>query len=225
MGSKSLSNSKKKNKGNKSKEERNLQSSASDNKKIITDPRFSSVHFDPRFQNVPKHKAKVAIDSRFDRMFVDKRFGSSSAQLDKRGKPKKGKSENPLRHYYKIEEKSEKNDSEEDVETEEKVEDVVKEEKVDSGSVESDVEVEEKNQILELEDSESEDDGEIESDYYTTDTDQSDLDEIYDDETSELPVRFEYFKSCRYLFILVFCILSNVHRTHLLSEELILKRK
>ncbi|KAG6594756.1 hypothetical protein SDJN03_11309, partial [Cucurbita argyrosperma subsp. sororia] len=197
MGSKSLSNSKKKNKGNKSKEERNLQSSASDNKKIITDPRFSSVHFDPRFQNVPKHKAKVAIDSRFDRMFVDKRFGSSSAQLDKRGKPKKGKSENPLRHYYKIEEKSEKNDSEEDVETEEKVEDVEKEEKiedvekeekVDSESVESDVEVEEKNQILELEESESEDDGEIESDYYTTDTDQSDLDEIYDDETSELPV-------------------------------------
>ena len=50
---------------------------------VITDSRFASVHSDPRFANLPKHKAKVAIDSRFDCMFTDKSFSSSSAQIDK----------------------------------------------------------------------------------------------------------------------------------------------
>ncbi|OVA16199.1 hypothetical protein BVC80_957g11 [Macleaya cordata] len=75
--------------------------------KIITDSRFSSVHSDPRFQKVPKHQSKVPIDSRFNRMFSDKNFSSSSAPVDKRGKPKNQKSENPLRHYYRLDEEEE----------------------------------------------------------------------------------------------------------------------
>lgn len=210
MRSKNLSNSKKKNKkSNKSKDERNVPSLALEQtgvnhdrakKKIITDARFSSVHSDPRFQNVPKHKSKVVIDSRFDQMFVDKRFSSSSAPLDKRGRVKKGKSENPLRHYYKIEEKSEKDedDSEEGVEVEED----------DSDTVGSDVEVEKKNQRFEkldssseLDESGSEDDDDVETEEsnYTTDTDEGDLDDIYDDETPELPVRSECIHMLGYI--------------------------
>ncbi|KAG4203043.1 hypothetical protein ERO13_A05G376600v2 [Gossypium hirsutum] len=72
--------------------------------KIIKDARFASLHSDPRFQKVPKRKTKVVIDSRFNRMFTDKRFASSSAPLDKRGKPKKGNTQSSLRHYYHLEE-------------------------------------------------------------------------------------------------------------------------
>ncbi|MBA0876426.1 hypothetical protein Goshw_025774 [Gossypium schwendimanii] len=75
--------------------------------KIIKDARFASLHSDPRFQNVPKRKTKVVIDSRFNRMFTDKRFASSSAPLDKRGKPKKGNTQSSLRHYYHLEEEEE----------------------------------------------------------------------------------------------------------------------
>ncbi|KAL6345306.1 hypothetical protein AAG906_015789 [Vitis piasezkii] len=75
--------------------------------KIVTDARFSSLHSDPRFQKVPKHKTKVEIDSRFNRMFHDKSFTSSSAPLDKRGKPKKDRSGNTLSHYYRLEEQEE----------------------------------------------------------------------------------------------------------------------
>ncbi|KAK9988976.1 hypothetical protein SO802_029215 [Lithocarpus litseifolius] len=40
-------------------------------KKIITDAQFVSMHSDPHFQKVSRHKSKVAIDSRFDRMFKE----------------------------------------------------------------------------------------------------------------------------------------------------------
>lgn len=78
------------------------------NQNVITDPRFASVHSDPRFQNPPKHKSKVAIDSRFNRMFTDKSFTSSSIRIDKRGKTKKdSSSQNPLKHYYRLDEDEE----------------------------------------------------------------------------------------------------------------------
>lgn len=92
------------------------------NKKIITDSRFASVHSDPRFQNVPKQKSKVAIDSRFDRMFTDKNFASSTAPFDKRGKPKKNlkTSKSSLQHYYRIEAEDKKSDEDEEIEEEER---------------------------------------------------------------------------------------------------------
>lgn len=78
--------------------------------KVITDPRFASVHSDPRFQNPPKHKSKVTIDSRFNRMFTDKNFTASSTRIDKRGKVKKEDSvaKNPLKHYYRLDEEKKK---------------------------------------------------------------------------------------------------------------------
>lgn len=72
----------------------------SKNNAVIADVRFSSLHWDPRFQRVPKNQSKVPIDSRFKPIFTDKNFSSSSAPLDKRGKPKKAESQNHLLHYY-----------------------------------------------------------------------------------------------------------------------------
>lgn len=78
------------------------------NNEMIDDPRFASVHTDPRFQRVPKRESKVTIDSRFNRMFTDKKFGTSSAPVDKRGRPKRQKTDSSLRHYYRIEEEDTK---------------------------------------------------------------------------------------------------------------------
>ncbi|GMI67772.1 hypothetical protein like AT3G01160 [Hibiscus trionum] len=95
-----------KNKGHKHKtKNKNRSETASGGGEIIKDARFASLHTDPRFQTVPKHKSKVVIDSRFDRMFTDKRFASSSAPSDKRGKRKEGNSQNSLRHYYHLDDK------------------------------------------------------------------------------------------------------------------------
>ncbi|KAM6540513.1 hypothetical protein CsatB_004960 [Cannabis sativa] len=82
--------------------------------KLITDSRFASVQSDPRFKRAPKHKTKVEIDSRFNRMFTDKRFAPSSAPVDKRGKPKKQNSDNFLKSYYRVEENKEEEEEEEE---------------------------------------------------------------------------------------------------------------
>jgi hypothetical protein len=95
---------------------------------LITDPRFASVHSDPRFQTAPKHKSKVVIDSRFDKMFKDPRFSSENTRIDKRGKRKQEVPRNRLKDYYRIEDgedregkkKVEKEDVESDEEEDEK---------------------------------------------------------------------------------------------------------
>lgn len=130
MGSKK-SNSKK---HDKKKEKKGKDSAKSDDSQpshvnFIDDPRFSAAHTDPRFREAPKHETKVAIDSRFKRMFTDRSFLSSSAPVDKRGKPKdKSTSQSDsLRHYYKIDsedkKKVERSSDDEDTEEEELVED------------------------------------------------------------------------------------------------------
>ncbi|XP_073056466.1 pre-rRNA-processing protein esf1-like [Primulina eburnea] len=76
-----------------------------DEAKVIMDDRFVSAQSDPRFMEAPKRRAKVAIDSRFQRVFTDRSFTSSSAHIDKRGKPtNKGNNKNSssLKHYYRI---------------------------------------------------------------------------------------------------------------------------
>ncbi|KZV34742.1 hypothetical protein F511_00644 [Dorcoceras hygrometricum] len=73
--------------------------------KVIMDDRFASAQSDPRFMEAPRRKAKVAIDSRFQRVFTDKRYISSGAKIDKRGKPtNKGydKNSSSLKHYYRL---------------------------------------------------------------------------------------------------------------------------
>ncbi|XP_059645300.1 pre-rRNA-processing protein esf1 [Cornus florida] len=154
--------------------------------KVITDPRFASVHSDPRFQKLPKRKTQVTIDSRFDRMFTDKSFSSSSAKIDKRGKPKKDSSQNPLKHYYRLEEeeddkkrkgvaKNEEIESDEEIsaETDSESEKLIK----------SDGESSDSELKIESERSESEDEGN-KSDGSSTDTttDSDEEDEVYTEE-------------------------------------------
>ncbi|GAB4848435.1 hypothetical protein Ancab_003132 [Ancistrocladus abbreviatus] len=168
-----------------------------DDKRIITDPRFAKVHSDPRFQKVPKHKAKVAIDSRFGRMFTDKRFFTSSAPLDKRGKPKK-QQENALRRYYRMEAEERGGVKEED---EDEKEAKKTETGVEEGSEESERSDDEEepessdDSLLSKSDSEEADEEEgLESDATgtTTDTDDEgkdvDMDVDADVEEEEVPV-------------------------------------
>lgn len=150
--------------------------------KVITDSRFAAVNSDPRFQKVPKHKSKVEIDSRFNRIFTDKSFGSSSAPVDKRGKPKKQNSENFLRHYYRIEEKSEEEEEteeEEDVEEERKGQELAK-----LGGEESETEPSGESGA-----SESEDDDDDVENWESDSTDDTDEDEEFHvDYEPEAPV-------------------------------------
>lgn len=143
---------------------------------IITDPRFASVHSDPRFQKVPMHKSKVSIDSRFNRMFTDKSFATSSAPVDKRGKRKKDNSENSLSHYYRIEEDRGKEESEEEEERE-------SEELEKLGREESDAETSD-----ELDASESEEEVEMESgeSEYSSATEDDEDEVVYEYEESEV---------------------------------------
>ncbi|GJV68716.1 pre-rRNA-processing protein ESF1 [Tanacetum coccineum] len=129
-----------------------------DDRNAITDERFIQSEKDPRFQEVPKHKNKVKIDSRFKRMLTDKHFTNSSSRVDKRGRVKKNDDStvNNLKEYYRIENDSDlaKNeDDKDDLESEEGGEKLLKSES----------------------DSESGDDEEEEElvdDYNSTDTDE-----------------------------------------------------
>ncbi|XP_078432838.1 pre-rRNA-processing ESF1-like protein [Wolffia australiana] len=71
-------------------------------KNLITDARFASAQSDPRFQRMPENVGKVTLDSRFGSMFTDKNYGSSAPLVDKRGKRRKSKGENPLAEYYHL---------------------------------------------------------------------------------------------------------------------------
>ncbi|XP_030485928.2 pre-rRNA-processing protein ESF1 [Cannabis sativa] len=141
--------------------------------KLITDSRFASVQSDPRFKRAPKHKTKVEIDSRFNRMFTDKRFAPSSAPVDKRGKPKKQNSDNFLKSYYRVEE----NKEEEEEEEERKGEAVVK-----LGGDESETEQSGESDASESEEEDDDDVVSWESDA-SIDTD--------DDDDEELNVEYE----------------------------------
>ncbi|KAJ9172625.1 hypothetical protein P3X46_015840 [Hevea brasiliensis] len=195
MGSKSADHirKKKKNKPKKDSDAKNsdkIHHGGGGGRKIIADPRFASVHSDPRFQKVPTQKSKVAIDSRFNRIFTDKNFASSSALLDKRGKPKKHKSESSLRHYYRIQEEEEKDNDDEREETEKETKIVSDEddggEEVGEESEKEELEkldlvAEESDSISQTEGSESE--GEAEST-----TDEEDEEMLYEDDLPEVEV-------------------------------------
>ena len=164
--------------------------------KLITDARFASVHSDPRFQNAPKHKSKVEIDSRFNRMFTDKSFSSSSTHIDKRGKPKKKKSQNPLKHYYRLDEEEGRNKKgnrkveKEDVQSDDESESESGSEKLQKGGPKpSDFKLRSKRALSESEsESEDEDDDDVvESDTSSTSTTDSDEDgDIYSEEEETL---------------------------------------
>ncbi|KAL8251439.1 hypothetical protein R6Q59_035132 [Mikania micrantha] len=155
--------------------------------KLITDERFALSQKDPRFQDVPKHKNKVAIDSRFSRMFTDKNFSGSSARVDKRGKAKKDgvSSQSILKNYYRIDdvEKKQKNlrESESEFESDDTENLKIVREKVSKLASESDSESD-----SELEsDGDGEGGGDLMDDYASTDTEEDD--EAYlEEETNAL---------------------------------------
>ncbi|OWM68238.1 pre-rRNA-processing protein esf1 [Punica granatum] len=184
--------SKKKNKnknGDKPKTESDTAVNNGDGGNTITDSRFAAVHWDPRFQRVPKHKAKVTIDSRFDSLFSDKRFSSSAAPIDKRGKPKKQNSQNSLRHYYRMDEDKERKEEtkEEEEQEEEEEEESGSEELEPSTDVAKRAELSSDSGELESEEceSESEDEAVSAESESTTDTDEEDVGDADEEEEAE----------------------------------------
>lgn len=203
MGSKN----KKKNRNNPSAEkDTKVSDVGGDGGKLVTDERFSRVHWDPRFRPLPKHKNKVELDPRFKSMFSDKRFSSSAALLDKRGRPKKHNKQNPLHRYYRIEENKDKEDEtdEDEVGEKEEVEGVKEEE---TGSEEEKLE---RNAAAlktaqlsdESEESEPASSSEVETadTESTIDTDEDDEDHVYEEEEVQEQASSYLFHSVKFLF-------------------------
>ena len=84
----------------------------------MKDKRFEKVSSDPKFKPIPKQVKKVKLDDdRFNAMFNDKHF-ISSTDIDEYGrKIKKGKKNIEMTKYYIT--KDEKEEKESDVEEEE----------------------------------------------------------------------------------------------------------
>ncbi|XP_071731242.1 pre-rRNA-processing protein esf1 [Rutidosis leptorrhynchoides] len=150
--------------------------------KVISDERFASSQKDPRFQDVPKHKNKVVIDSRFNSIFTDKNFSSLSARVDKRGKTKHDadSTQIALKQYYRLddsetkpnEHREESNSSDsDDEERDQKLKNVTQLSESESGSEsESDPEEEEV----------------VKDDWTSTDTDEDEGGYIEEEETGAL---------------------------------------
>ncbi|CAN1305910.1 Pre-rRNA-processing protein esf1 [Linum perenne] len=159
---------------------------------MVSDPRFASVHTDPRFQRVPRKTAKVVIDSRFSRMFTDKEFGGTKAPVDKRGRRKKQDSSGALRRYYRMEEGEEKKkgkveEKENDSESEDEEEEIEKEQlkkpaRVAAGS-ESSSEAESSDS-----DSDEEDEPEEGEDDDTTTDEEDEPGLVFEDDVPEVEV-------------------------------------
>ncbi|KAG1148223.1 hypothetical protein G6F37_002975 [Rhizopus arrhizus] len=82
-------------------------------KPVTKDPRFASVHNDPRFLRPKKKDMKVTIDKRFASMMNSTEF-SDAPRVDKYGrKLKQDTAEKQLKRYYKLEHEEE-DESEED---------------------------------------------------------------------------------------------------------------
>lgn len=69
--------------------------------RAMEDERFASARTDPMFRPMRWKDAKVALDSRFNRILTEPMFASAEAPVDKRGRRrKKGARENPMLHCY-----------------------------------------------------------------------------------------------------------------------------
>ncbi|KAJ8500582.1 hypothetical protein OPV22_011134 [Ensete ventricosum] len=155
--------------------EKESKESKNEKNSLITDARFAVAHFDPRFQRMPKRESKVVIDSRFTRMFSDKNFDTSAAPVDKRGKRKKGKTVNPLLHYYLQQEGEEENhlvnEGSAKVQREERPPRSEVDVSVEEGEKGSDDDEEEQRSASSSDDSGSTDDDDIEDDEYSVNSD------------------------------------------------------
>ncbi|KAL2966330.1 hypothetical protein AAZX31_16G110100 [Glycine max] len=183
MGSKNANGKNHKDKRKKFKDNLNSNHSSTGDAKviIISDPRYSKAHTDPRFREAPKRETKVAIDSRFNRMFTHKSFLPSSAPIDKRGKPKNNPTSQlgSLRHYYKVDEKEVEQSSDEEEDNEEELV------KANRMKPESDKGTELEETSESESSAESEETSESESDV-DTDTDEGADEEVYEEEASDV---------------------------------------
>ncbi|WVZ25591.1 hypothetical protein V8G54_004135 [Vigna mungo] len=181
MGSKNANKKDLKDKRRKVKDNLSSKHSALNDGKVISDPRYAKAHTDPRFREAPKRETKVAIDSRFNRMFTHKSFLPSSAPVDKRGKPKNKPTSHlgSMRHYYKIDEKETEQSSDEE---EEIKEELVKANRLkpesDKGS-----EFEETSESESSAESEETSESESATD---TDTDEGEDEVVYEEEASDV---------------------------------------
>ncbi|ESQ49920.1 hypothetical protein EUTSA_v10020182mg [Eutrema salsugineum] len=155
---------------------------AEQGQQMISDPRFSSAHTDPRFRRLPMRDSKVPIDPRrFPGVLTDK----ASAPVDKRGKRRRGASaKDSLREYYRIEE----DDDEKKKKKKRKMEESEEEESGDEGEAAQEDEI--KSESLNVVDSsdeesdeESESDGSVEVSEEDTDEDDE---AIYEDDGPEV---------------------------------------
>ncbi|VFQ93488.1 unnamed protein product [Cuscuta campestris] len=172
--------------------------------KTIKDPRFASIHTDPRFRKAPKRETKVVIDSRFSHIFAGDKFAPTKARIDKRGRHKEDSSQNRLKDYYHLEEEEEESlkrreklknkyaerEEEEDDDDEEEEEDEKEEEVEESGtkagqSESQNEELEKGNSVSESDDTESEEgeeEAQSDSSSSTSTTDSDEEDDVYSDE-------------------------------------------
>ncbi|CAO0793893.1 unnamed protein product [Mucor circinelloides] len=91
---------------------------------VTNDPRFSSVHNDPRFLRPKKKDVKVTIDKRFAGMMDSKDF-SDGPRVDKYGRRlEQGNAKKELERFYQLEESD---DDDEDEDEDKSLEQLVKE--------------------------------------------------------------------------------------------------
>jgi hypothetical protein len=81
---------------------------------VTTDPRFATIHSDPRFAPPKKKDTKLSIDKRFSRVLSDARF-SSKAAVDRYGRklPKEAGREE-LERFYELEDDEDEDEDEEE---------------------------------------------------------------------------------------------------------------
>ncbi|KAK7012347.1 pre-rRNA-processing protein esf1, partial [Halocaridina rubra] len=80
--------------------------------KILQDPRFSHIPFDPKLRSLPKKARKINIDSRFSSMFSDDKFHEKST-MDPRGRKGNFSTKEDLRKFYHLSSDEDESDDEE----------------------------------------------------------------------------------------------------------------
>lgn len=65
--------------------------------------RVATLESNPVFHEMPRKDKKVTLDPRFNKMFKDAKFASTSAKIDRRGRPVGKTEQEELKAVYDIE--------------------------------------------------------------------------------------------------------------------------
>jgi hypothetical protein len=94
---------KKKTKSKKKREVKATEPQVDEYDETTNEARVSAVQSDPIFYEMPRREKKIKVDSRFKAMFDDPRFASTSASVDRHGRPvNKLKSREDLHNLYEL---------------------------------------------------------------------------------------------------------------------------